>query len=342
MSRAASSQPGTNAGESTAKNPTAVDVSTSRIGARRRQRRAALRGRLRRRWSQRAGYTILELLVALGLFLVIAFLTAAVVDVQREGLVTTMQRARGRRTAAQAVDVVAAQLRGASPSDISIASDTAIDFQLPLAEGVVCEAPSGPLVVLPPLGRAGEGARTRWRAMPEPDDAALFLNPADVTPGAWRRATVIAATLRHDPTLCPATAGLATAYTTPDMAGEPRLELTLDALPAGVVAGTLVRVQRRIRLVNYRAADGSGQLGLRRCPADTAAPCASVQPAVGPLRPPAALAESTGFRFTYLDSAGADLGAADPSHIAIVHVVARAPRRGGNEVAEAWLALRGR
>lgn len=342
MSGRASGQPGNDSSDSPAWNLATVDVPTPGITAYRRHRRAALRLRLRRRWSQRAGYTILELLVALGLFLVIAFLTAAVVDVQHEGLVAVMQGTRARRTAAQAVDVVAAQLRGASPSDITIASDTAIDFQLPLAEGVVCQAPSGPLVLLPPLGRAGEGARTRWRAMPEADDAALFLDPTDVTSAAWRRATVIAVTLRHDPTLCPATAGLAMAYTTPDMAGEPRLELSLDALPAGVVAGTLVRIQRRLRLVTYRSSDGSGQLGLRRCPADTAAPCASVQPAVGPLRPPSALPENTGFRFTYLDSAGADLGAADPSEIAIVHVLARAPRRGGNEVAEAWLALRGR
>lgn len=338
----ATGRPGHDSSSSPARNPAAVDVPTPRITVRRRRRRAALRLRLRRRWSQRAGFTILELLVALGLFLAIAFLTASVVDVQREGLMTTMQGARARRTAAQAVDVVAAQLRGVSPSDITIASDTAIDFQLPLAEGVVCEAPSGPLVVLPPLGRAGEGARTRWRAMPEADDAALFLDPTDVTSGAWRRATVVAVALRHDPTLCPAAAGLSLGFTTPDMAGEPRLELSLDALPAGVVAGTLVRIQRRLRLISYRSADGSGQLGLRRCPADTAAPCASVQPAVGPLRPPSALPGSAGFRFTYFDSTGAELGATNPANIAIVHVRARAPRRGGNEVAEAWLALRGR
>src|SRR5690606_29005992 len=138
-----------------------------------------------------------------------------------------------------------------------------VEFQLAVAEGVVCEPPSGPTVILPPLGRAGEGARTRWRAMPEADDATLFLDPADDTQGSWRRATVVAATLRHDPALCPPAAGLTTGYTTADMAGEPRLELRLDALPAGVVAGTVVRVQRRLRLVSYRAADGTGQLGVR-------------------------------------------------------------------------------
>lgn len=335
-------QPSNDSIDRPATNAIAVDLPMPVTGVRRRQRRAALQRRLRRRWSQRAGFTLLELLVALGLFLVIAFLTAAVVDVQREGLVTVMQGTRARRIAAQAVDIVGAQLRGAVASDISIATDTAVEFQLPLAEGVVCQMPSGPVVLLPPLGRAGEGARTRWRAMPEADDAALFLDPSDTTTGAWRRATIVAAALRYDPALCPATAGVAMAYTTPDMASEPRLELLLDALPAGVVAGSLVRVERRLRLVNYRASDGSGQLGLRRCPADTAAPCAGLQPAVGPLRTPAALPENAGFRFNYLDSAGVDVGTGNLSRIAIVHVVARAPRQGGDEVAEAWLALRGR
>lgn len=342
MTAPASGQPVTSTDGAAATIHSAVDVPAPRGGVRRRQRRAALRLRLRRRRSQRSGFTVIELLVSLGLFLGIAFLTAAVVDAQRAGLVTIMQGARARRTAAQAVAIAAAQLRSAAASDITVAADTAIEFGLPLAEGVVCETPTGPLVLLPPLGRAGEGSRTRWRAMPEADDAALFLDPADAASGAWRRATIVAATLRHDPTLCPATDGVTMAYTTPEMAGEPRLALSLDALPAGVVAGTVVRVQRRLRLVNYRAGDGSGQLGLRRCPADPTAPCAAVQPAAGPLRPPSVLPDNDGFRFIYLDSAGAELGATDLSRIAIVHVVARAPRRGGNEVAEAWLALRGR
>lgn len=342
MSRIATGQKCATTHPSPAIGRATVHVPSPVVNARRRRHRAAQRRRLRRRWSQRAGFTILELLVALGLFLAIAFLTAAVVDVQRQGLVTTIQGARARRTAAQAVDVVAAQLRGAAASDITIASDTAIEFQLPLAEGVVCEAPSGSLVVLPPLGRAGAGSRTRWRAMPEADDAALFLDPTDLASGVWRRATIVAATLRNDPTLCRAPSGLTVGYTAPDMAGEPRLELSLDALPTGVVAGTVVRVQRRLRLVTYRSADGSGQLGLRRCPADSAVPCGGVQPAVGPLRPPAAREENAGFRFAYLDSAGVEVGAADPSRIAIVQVLARAPRLGGNEVARAWLALRGR
>ncbi len=342
MSGADIGQTRTGIGALPAKHPTAADLPTPVMRSRRRKRQAALRLRLRRRWSQRAGYTLIELLVVLGLFVLIAFLTAAVVDVQRDGLVTVMQGASARRIAAQAVDVVGAQLRGASASDITIASDTAVELQLPLTEGVVCQTPSGSAVVLPPLGRAGEGGRTRWRAMPEADDAALFLDPTDVTAGAWRRATVVAATLRNDPMLCPAMPGPAMAYTTPDMEGEPRLELSLNALPAGVAAGTVVRVQRRVRLVTYRAADGSGQLGIRRCPADTAGQCTGVQPAVGPLRPPADQVQNTGFRFTYFDSTGTALGSGDPSEIAIVHLLARAPRRGGDEVAEAWLALRGR
>lgn len=304
---------------------------------RRRYRRTLLRRRCRRRSSLRTGLTLLELLVALGLFLGIAFLTASVVDVQRRALTGTMQSARAQRTAAQAIDVVVAQLRGAAAADLTIASDTAVELLLPVAEGVVCDAPTGSLVLLPPLGRAGEGARTRWRTMPEADDVALFLDPTDPLPSAWRPTRVVAATLRHGPALCPPSAG----FTTAAMAGEPRLELQLDALPAGVEAGTLVRVQRRLRLVSYRAGDGTGQLGVRRCPADLAAPCAAVQPAVGPLLPPAALPAVGGLNFSYLDSTGTPVGPADVARIALVHLAARAPRRGGHETVEAWLALRG-
>lgn len=316
-------------------------VVESALVARRRCRRVWMLRRRRRRRSRRAGFTLLELVVALGLFLAVAFLTASISDVQRRALTTTMRNARAQRTAAQAVDAVSAQLRGVAPADITLAADTAVELQLAVAEGVVCQPPTGPLVLLPPLGRAGEGARTRWRAMPEADDAALFLDPGDRTPSAWRRARVVSAALRHGATLCPPPTGVTAGFIAPAMAGEPRLELQLDALPAGVVAGTVVRVQRRLRLVIYRAADGTGQLGVRRCPADLAAPCAAVQPAVGPLLTPSAVAANSGFHFVYQDSTGAAVGPAAPERIAMIHLAAQAPRPDGHERVEAWLALRG-
>lgn len=323
-----------------ARAPVARALVARALVGRRRCRRVWMLRRLRRRRSRRAGFTLLELLVALGLFLAVAFLTASVADVQRRALTTTMRNSRAQRTAAQAVDAVVAQLRGAAATDLTLAADTAVEFQLPVAEGVVCQAPTGPLVLLPPLGRAGEGARTRWRSMPEADDVALFLDPADRTPAAWRRARVVAAALRHGATLCPPPAGVTAGFTTPAMAGEPRLELQLDALPAGVAAGTVVRVQRRLRLVVYRAADGTGQLGVRRCPADLAAPCAAVQPAVGPLLAPSAVAANSGFQFVYQDSTGAAVGPTELARIAMVHLAAQAPRLDGHERVEAWLALR--
>lgn len=299
--------------------------------------------RLRRRAAARRGFTLIELLVALALFLGVTFLAASVVDVQSRALLTTTEHARTQRTAAQAVDVVLAQLRGASAADLTFVADSAVELFLPIAEGVVCQAPSGPTVLLPPLGRAGQGARTRWRVLPDADDRALFLDPVGRTPAAWRESRIVAAALRSDPTLCPPAAGLEATYTTADMSGEPRLELRLDALPAGVGAGTLVRVQRRLRLLLYRAADGTGQLGVRGCPADIAAPCATVQPAVGPLLPPAVLPAMAGLRFAYLDRAGNPVAPADLASIALVHLSASATRPTGDDTTtvEAWLALRG-
>ncbi|MHB1224413.1 MAG: hypothetical protein ACYC2G_10280 [Gemmatimonadaceae bacterium] len=310
--------------------------------SRRRRRRTAMLRRPRRRRTARVGFSILELLVALALFLGIAFLTASVVDVQRRALGSTIGNARARRTAAQAVDVVVAQLRGAAAADLTLAADSAVELFLPIAEGVVCQEPAGPVVLLPPLGHAGDGARTRWRVMPDADDRALFLDPAGRTPAAWRGIRIAAAALRADPTLCPPSVGPDIGYTTADMSGEPRLELQLDALPAGVAAGTVVRVQRRLRLVLYRAADGSGQLGVRRCPADPAVPCAAVQPAVGPLLPPATLPSAAGLRFTYLDRAGNAVAPGDLASIALVHLSSSATPPTGDDTTtvEAWLALR--
>lgn len=285
---------------------------------------------------------MLELLVALVLFLGITFLTASVVDVQRRALRDATGNARAQRTAAQAVEAVVAQLRGAAAVDLTLAADSAVELYLPVAEGVVCQPPTGPIVLLPPLGRAGQGARTRWRVIPDADDRAIFLDPAGRTPAAWRAARVAAVALRADPTLCPPAAGTEIGYTTADMSAEPRLELQLDALPAGVGAGAVVRVQRRLRLVLYRAADGTGQLGVHRCPADPGAPCAAVQPAVGPLLPPAALPAASGLRFSYLDRAGNPAAPGDLASIALVHLSASAARATGDDTTavEAWLALR--
>lgn len=288
--------------------------------------------------AHRPGFTLLELLVAVVVFGIVGALTMSITVVQERGASAVLAGTRASRTATEALELVTGELRGSSAADLVAVTDTSLDLYVVVAEGVVCGRPDARLVALPPLGRAGEGVRTRWRTTPRDGDLALFLDPDTVGALAWRDAAITSVSASHDPALCPASEGYAAGT-----AGEPRLLLELAGTPAGVGEGTVVRVQRRIRMVLYRAGDGSGQLGFRPCPAAPAAPCDAVQPAAGPLLGPARDPARGGLQFTLRDSAAAELDPAELGRAALVHVVARAPLArvaGGSARAEGWIALR--
>lgn len=288
--------------------------------------------------SNRRGFTLVELLVAVAIFGVVGALTIATTIVQERAASSTLARTRATRTAAEALDIVGAELAGTSAVDLVSVTDSSLEAYTPVAEGVVCAWPSARVVALPPPGGAGEGARTRWRTMPREGDIALFLDADTSDAMAWRDATVTSTSLSHDPTLCPPSEGY-----TAGMDGEPRLLLELDAMPAGVGEGTIVRVQRRERLVLYRPSGGGGQLGVRPCPPDRSQPCGAVQPVAGPLLPPSGDPAASGLRFTLLDSALAPLAPSELARAAFLRLVARAsrqPSRAGRVEMDASLSLR--
>ena len=271
--------------------------------------------------------------MALALFLLVGTLVSSVADSQRRLMLTTVSRGRAVRVLSQALAISVAQLRAAPARDISIATDSVLELQLPVAEGVVCETPIGTSVVLAPAGAPGEGAMTRWRQLPDSADVAYLLDAGTDTVATWQATAISGVALLADDTRCDAAAG----YAPPATAGRPRLQLQLAALPAGTRMGTLVRVQRRLRLSVYRAGDGTGQLGIRRCPAAVGGACSGVQPAAGPLVPPGAA--GTGLRFLYRDSAGAPLAAPAPADIALIDLILRAPSRDWRSAVRSTVAM---
>jgi len=288
--------------------------------------------------NHRRGFTLIELLVAVVIFGVVGALTISTTVVQERVASAILQRTHATRTATEALEIVAADLRGSSSDDLVVVTDSSLDAYTPVAEGVVCAWPSALVVALPPLGSVGEGTRTRWRSMPREGDVALFLDPDTSDVMAWREAVINSVSLSSDPTLCPSSDGYAAGTD-----GEPRLVLELDGMPARVGEGTMVRIQRRERLVLYRPSDGGGQLGVRLCPPRRDEPCGAVQPAAGPLLPPASDTAMAGFHFAVLDSSLAPLPPSDISRAALLHIVARTsrpPSRAGLVAVDGWLSLR--
>ncbi|MHB1265053.1 MAG: PulJ/GspJ family protein [Gemmatimonadaceae bacterium] len=110
--------------------------------------------------------------------------------------------------------------------------------------------------------------------------------------------------------------------------GGPRLVLTVGGvatLPAGIAAGTPLRITRRVRWSLYRASDRRWWLGWREQSAGSGA-LAAVQPVVGPLRGYSADSTRSGAAFHYYDAAGVALapGLADTRAVARIRVVLRA------------------
>ena len=273
-------------------------------------------------------------MVALVLFLVVGTLVATVADTQRRLMVAAVGQARSGRVVTHALGIIMAQLRAAPAQDISIATDSVLELQLPVAEGVVCEPPVGSTVVLAPAGAPGEGAMTRWRQHPDSADVAYLLDAGTDTVATWVPAAIAAVALLVDDARCDAAAG----YAPPSATGRARVQLQLAALPVGVHMGTLLRVQRRLRLSIYRAGDGTGQLGIRRCPAAAAGACSGVQPAAGPLAPPGSVT-GQGVHFTYRDSGGVPLTTPLPAAIAQVDITARAPLRDWRSVVRSTVTV---
>lgn len=243
------------------------------------------------------GWTLLELVMALVIFGVVAGLGAAAIASEQRNARAAARIRAVRAELRDATGVLAQEFRGVSPAadTIRLAADTAVEFFAPLLTAITCAAGNGSrLLLVPPLIAEGPGPLTG--AQPDTGDLVWIWEEDSVrTPGSWRRWRV---------------AGYSTGVTedcsvalAPPVAQPHVLTVLGDA--GTVPAGAPVQVVRRGRYSIYRASDGGWYLGYRRCDALGPSRCQSVQPVAGPYR--ARSGGTPGIEFRYFGETGSEL-----------------------------------
>lgn len=270
--------------------------------------------------STRRGFTLVELLLAIVLFSIIATATVRIIVNQQRFYAGSADMMAMRGSLRDANVMLPTDLRGIASAggDILAMSDSALDFRLPIGMGVVCSIAAGRLAfVIPPTTLASQSALTTYISTPTTgdfvyvyDDGATSL----VSDDSWQQTTLAAApAIGSCPTYTSSATEAATAIT---------ITVT-NALNATVVPGAVVRFYRRAKYKFFQpTAGGAWYLGYYDCPGGV---CGTLQTIAGPYLAYSTTASATGLRFIYRDSLGAVT--ATPANVARIDVVARAQTR---------------
>lgn len=226
---------------------------------------------------------------------------------------------RLRSQLGHASGIAASVLRGVdAPQDILVAQDSAAEVFAAYGVAFACDTDTG-RATFPAPASDPPGAVAAFGDTPQPGDVVRILVVDDSGAG-WVAARVAAAPVSGGP--CARFPAAASTWT-----------VSLVE-PFVVPAGAAMRFARRTRVSSYRASDGRWYLGVREWNGSLER-FNTVQPVAGPLRSHAADAASTGFRFSWTDSAGAPAGAA-PDGIATAIVVTRGESVRPARVAGLW------
>jgi prepilin-type N-terminal cleavage/methylation domain-containing protein len=238
---------------------------------------------------KRAGMSLAELLVALSLGGIVLAVAASSMLRQQRG-VRWIEGLSGAELQVRPVSSALADELSqldASAGDIAPAqaSDSSLQLRAVVAASLTCDSAAA-LTLLPDA--ASEPPMVGGMGSPAVGDSVwLYLGQ----PLGWRARTVVGVTRTT------------TACAVPTSAAGPTVRLLLDA-PAGVSAGTPVRITRWERWVVYRAGDGRWYVGLRDYSPATSRFLAA-QPVAGPFLRAVRSGARTGFR--YFDASGSPL-----------------------------------
>lgn len=241
--------------------------------------------------GSRCGTSLVELMVALVIFGVVAAATLRSLDQQSRFHAGILAILEARSQHAAAHEAVAVELRGVSSAagDIGRFSDSAIVFRLPVGGGVVCAGAPGILTLAPDSVASGQSF-ARFRTAPQPGDTAWIFDdgPSDVASDDQWIGFQVLGTARGQG-LC---------------AGSPLIDPVLDATAAswrftvgGVLpatpAGAVVRLTRIARFALYRGGMGDHWLGFAEVHPATGT-WVTIQPVSGPYLPFRAAAPAEG------------------------------------------------
>jgi prepilin-type N-terminal cleavage/methylation domain-containing protein len=260
---------------------------------------------------KRPGYTLVELLVALGVGALVVGLGAMIgFRHQRfhRDVVIAVERAD---EIDEMVALMPISLRSIAPGEGDIAPgaarDTSLEFRATIASAVVCDSGSS-TVLLAPAGVSPQLSSLLDR--PATGDTAWFLDSSGATE-SWAARPITA--VFDSSAVCrvgsSATFGLSQ-----------RASIALRLAAALPRSSCVVRVTRPWRYSLYRASDGSWYFGAKDWNASLGR-FNTIQPVAGPL----VSAAAGGLRFRYLDSLGAPLPVLPPDtrRIASIEVAVR-------------------
>jgi prepilin-type N-terminal cleavage/methylation domain-containing protein len=264
--------------------------------------------------ADRLGVTLVELVVALTLFGVVATLTLSVLRSQQRFHVGALQIIDTKRSVHQAVDLLYGDLRAASGADIYALSDSSIAFRAPLGASAVCALDSTRTLATLPTAR-GSGIST-FLSMPRAADSLLVFDPGDLATAEDDRWRPHVLTANPSGGLCPLRPFGLAAHAA-DVGRGIGLAIA-PPLTASVLVGSPVRFFRPTGYALYRSSGGEWMLGYSTCAAGT---CRVRQPLSGPYLPFAS-GGAGGVALRYFDAQGIPTN--DRSRVARVDVVARA------------------
>jgi prepilin-type N-terminal cleavage/methylation domain-containing protein len=257
---------------------------------------------------RRRGFTLAELITSLVLLgAVLGLVTHAIVG-QLRFMGGMMEIARLRNDLSHASGIAVGELWSASPGDITVAQDSALELRATIGSAAVCGASVGAITIPAPVADSGN-ALSAFTQMPDAGDrVAAYVE--DSTGGAWMNVTLASAPMTVPP--CATFTESLPAW---------RLSLRESIT---IPAGSFIHVLRPLHFSLYKASDNQWYMGARDWNGAVDR-FNTIQPVAGPLRPYSSNAALSGLSFSFRDSNSAVLSRpVDPAAVRTVVITVRA------------------
>jgi len=305
------------------------------------------------RLAARRGFTLAEMLIALGLFSLVGGAILSLVMRQQRFYRSTAEVMKVQTRLRQSASVLPFDLRGISTADttsngvaggkavnynadVYARTESSIDSRRTFGSSMLCARPASgaTTVTLYPTALDSMRAITTWAAQPAVGDSMLVLDEGRMMgtlDDTWRVYEVKGLSTAKGNKGCPWKTASPVDSTPMLWASDTvrtSYKITISpAISATVNTGAVVRFFRRSKYEIYKAADAQWYLGYSDCLSTytTTTKCSEPTPVSGPYQSYTGVSTQNGLTFTYYDSAGTALASTDPSRrISRIDVTMRA------------------
>ena len=289
-------------------------------------------GVARHKPGSRAGFSLPELIVALVLLGAVMGAMMTVLMRQQRFYRSANEIVDARTQVRQAIDMVPADLRVLSSSDVRngtdmyASTDNSIDFRAITGSSVLCKITNLSKIIIPPTDLTAGTALTTWIDQPQVGDSMLIYDDSAAMGNGDDHWNVYGISNVGSNSGC----GIATGLVRQEDvdAGLAGYSISLAPPMTNTISiGAPIRFFRRRRYELYQPSGSSSwYLGTYDCRAS----CGTLSPVSGPFAAYSSTAGSTGLRFTYLDSLGTEVfptSVTERAKIARIQLTARADTR---------------